>query len=236
MLHTSLPFVLVLLIAPLIAAEPDAKALAHGTQQVEQMLRDRPEMTRYPSQSGYANLSMTDPQVQWAIRKFAGEDTGFLIHWEPKPPMDVHSAEHTSRDASGRPAIRIAKVGFPITVTKENAFDHMWSGVIFELLNITRHEKFDELRLRAWKREIDRESYVWGMAKVEYDALRQLQSYATSAWIPWAATARAKMHEELWWTKLPATFEEWKSRYTERNSYPWHPYGLYFDALTQKGS
>src|SRR5688572_3509528 len=127
MLRTSFPFVLVLLTAPLIAAEPDAKALAHGRQQLEQMLRDRPAMTRYPSQSGYANLSMNDPQVQWAIRKFAGEDTGFLIHWEPKPPMDVHSAQHSSGDASGRAVIQVAKVGFPLTVTKENAFDSMWS-------------------------------------------------------------------------------------------------------------
>src|SRR5690349_10440000 len=100
------------------AGEPDARALEHGRQQVERMLRDRPEMTRYPSASGFLQLSESDPQVQWAIRKFAGEDTGFLIYWEPKPPMDVNTAQHNSHDASGHPVIRVAKVGFPITVTK----------------------------------------------------------------------------------------------------------------------
>jgi hypothetical protein len=221
--------------AQLAAAEPNAKAMEHGRRQVERMLRDRPEMTRYPSERGYLNLAATDPQLQWAVRKFAGEDTGFLIYWEPKPPMDVNEAEHASRDATGRAVIRVAKVGFPVSVTKENAFETMWSGAVFELLNITRHERFEELHTLAWKKKIDRDGYISGMAKVEYEALRQLQAYATSVWRPWAASAGARMDDSQWWIDLPATFDEWIGLYRDKNAYPWHPYGLHYDEVTGAG-
>lgn len=221
--------------AQLAAAEPDAKAMEHGRRQVERMLRDRPEMTRYPSERGYLNLAASDPQLEWAARKFAGEDTGFLIYWEPKPPMDVNEAEHSSRDASGRAVIRVAKVGFPVTVTEENAFEVMWRGAVFEFLNITRHDRFKELTKLAWDKRIDRDGYVLGMAKVEYEALRQLQSYATSVWRPWAAGAGARMDERLWWTGLPPTFEEWIEHYRDKNDYPWHFFGLHYDKLNGAG-
>jgi hypothetical protein len=173
--------------------------------------------------------------VQWAIRKFAGEDTGFLIYWEPKPPLDVNAAEHDAHDASGHPVIRVAKIGFPITVTKDNAFEVMWMGAIFELLNITRHQHFDELGIRAWNRQINRDDFIHGMAKVEYESLRQLQAYATNVWLPWATSAGAKMNQDLWWLRLPGTFEEWIGWYQNRNAYPWHPYGLYYDQVTGTG-
>jgi hypothetical protein len=235
MLRVFILSALLLALEQLTAGEPDAKSLEHGRRQVEQMLRDRPEMTRYPSASGFLQLSASDPQVQWAIRKFAGEDTGFLIYWESKPPMDVNAAEHSSHDASGHPVIRVAKVGFPITVTKNNAFEVMWMGAVFELLNVTRHKRFDKLAERAWKMEIDRLGYISGMALVEYVDLRQLQAYASATWVPWARTAGAKIDERLWWLGLPATFEEWIDRYRDKNAYPWHPYGLYYDELTGTG-
>jgi hypothetical protein len=173
--------------------------------------------------------------VQWAIRKFAGEDTGFLIHWNPKPPMDANQAQHGSRDASGRAFIQVAKLGFPVTVTERNAFEVMWSGAVFELLNITRHQRFEALWTRAWKKEIHREGYIREMAKVEYEALRQLQAFASSVWRPWAVHAGARMDPTRWWMGLPATFQEWVGSYHDKKGYPWHPYGLYYDELTGAG-
>jgi hypothetical protein len=108
----------------------------------------------------------------------------------------------------------------------------MWSGVAFELLNLTRHEQFHKLTERAGKKEIGRQNYVRAMAKVEYDALRQLQAYASATWVPWATAVSARMDQSVWWVGLPGTFEEWIDRYQDKNAYPWHPYGLYYDDLT----
>ncbi len=71
--------------------ELSPEALKYGNQQVQKMLEDRPAMAQYGNETAFLR--------SWAARKFAGEDLGSLIDWEPTPPM--HSdAEHLAPEGN----------------------------------------------------------------------------------------------------------------------------------------
>ena len=70
---------------PSLSVRLSAEAMEHGRRQVARMLHDRPVMAQFEKQSEFLR--------DWAARKFAGEDFGELIDWDPSPPL--HSdAEH----------------------------------------------------------------------------------------------------------------------------------------------
>ena len=75
-----------------------AEALRHGQRQVVRMLHDRPAMAQFGTDSVFLR--------GWAARKFAGEDFGTPIDWDPSPP--VHSdAEHLAPGGGEHAAILV---------------------------------------------------------------------------------------------------------------------------------
>lgn len=72
------------------------------------------------------------------------------------------------------------------------------------------------------------------MAKNEYDAEVKTSKFFKESWAPWAIQVQLKPAAQRWyvtWDKVPESFEEWISQYTDRKSYPWVPYGDYFDEI-----
>ncbi len=114
---------------PSAGSRLSAEALRHGRRQVAQMLHDRPAMAQFGPESEFLR--------QWAARKFAGEDLGTPIDWDPSPPQ--HSdAEHLAPAGDEHAAILVAadyqsgpKQGRP------RAFEELWAGAIYELHNVT---------------------------------------------------------------------------------------------------
>ena len=72
--------------------------------QVAQMLHDRPAMAEFEKDAEFLR--------DWAARKFAGEDFGELIDWDPSPPL--HSdAEHLAAGDGEHAAILVEALTRP---------------------------------------------------------------------------------------------------------------------------
>ena len=112
--------------------------LEHGRQQVGQMLADRPAMGQYGQRA--ADL------LEWAARKFAGEDLHQRIFWDAVDPFSGATAERTA-PVDGEPgAIRVrAKHSGGPDKGKVRPFETMWLEAVFELYNITNVEEFRRL-------------------------------------------------------------------------------------------
>ena len=75
---------------PHAEAKLSPAALAHGQEQVRRMLKDRPNMARHVDES--------DVLRKWAARKFAGEDLGVTIDWDPLEPRHTLAQHSTPTD------------------------------------------------------------------------------------------------------------------------------------------
>jgi len=100
------------------------EAIEHGKRQVAAMLRDRPVMARHVTEG--------DPVYNWATRKFAGEDFGDLIDWDPTDPFPFPS-ECTPKASAQRASIRIS---LQRNDGHAYSFEQCWSMAVFELNNV----------------------------------------------------------------------------------------------------
>jgi len=210
------------------SAEPhgelSAEALAHGRRQVEQMLRDRPAMAEMGQQAGFL--------IEWAQRKFAGEDAGELIDWDPTPPR--HSDAENIAPSAGRHArIRVSAVYlWGPKRGQKRGFEELWSNVVFELHNVVLMPYFRQLRRQAENGRISKEQFVKGMWTYEHRAAQQTRAFYVQKYLPWAAKHGLSSDPELWfaayWEEAERTFEQ----FTDRSDYPWRPYARQYDWAT----
>ncbi len=121
--------------------ELSAEALEHGRKQVEKMLKDRPAMAQYPDQAEFLRA--------WAARKFAGEDIGSLIDWDPTPPL--HSdAEHLAPEGNLHGCILLEpRYSDSPKQGQARSFEELWAGAVFELHNINYAKEFVRLHKEA---------------------------------------------------------------------------------------
>ena len=110
------------------------------------MLQDRPEMARY----GESSL----PLQEWAARKFAGEDLGRRIYWDPAEPPSFTFGENCLLAGERGAFIRVSsKLCCGEDKGNPQSFDELWSGAVFELHNILNapdlHRIDDEARIGA---------------------------------------------------------------------------------------
>ncbi len=201
-----------------------AEALAHGREQVQRMLRDRPAMAALGEKAAFL--------VEWAARKFAGEDSGQLTDWDPAPPR--HSdAEHVAPVAGRRARIRLAQTYlWGPNRGKERSFEELWSNAVFELHNVVLTPDFQHLRRQVENGRITREQYVEGIWTYEHGAAQQTRAFYVAQYLPWAAEQKLPSDPELWfaayWEEADRTFDQ----FTDRNEYPWRPYARQYDWMT----
>ena len=119
--------------------------LKHGQEQVRQMLKDRPAMAQYGDEAGVL--------YSWAVRKFAGEDLGQRIFWDPADPPDT-SADHFSPTATspGRVRVRGQYKDGP-HAGKERAGEEMWEGVVYETLQHPQCKRLPAAQRRRSRRQ-----------------------------------------------------------------------------------
>jgi tetratricopeptide (TPR) repeat protein len=201
--------------------ELSPEALAHGERQVAAMLRDRPPMAEHGDEAAFLR--------QWAARKFAGEDVGETIDWEPQPPTDS-DAEHVAPTDQGRGRIMIDlyyrqghRRGQPRT------FEELWSRAVFELHNISLARHFVRLHDEAQKGMIEKRQFVFQMWKYEEQAMQLSRAFYVELYLPFAAKKKLATVPERWFASHWQAIEEPMLDSISRTAYPWRPYARQYD-------
>lgn len=223
------------------ARELSKQLLKHGKRQVRLMLGDRPGMAAYETDKGFKLVVPSDPFYEWAARKFAGEDTHEPVFWDPSEPTAA-TAEHIYSSNYGPGRIRVSGY-MPVETSSEQSrrrlkdFELLWSQAIFELNNISGHAEFRRLSQAAIDGEIERDEYIMSNARNEYRAKQLSLEVYRDIWVPWAKKKKLKpslLYGYRAWA-IPPDFDSWIGRYVNRKSYPWVPYGNYFDIQRKYG-
>jgi tetratricopeptide (TPR) repeat protein len=164
--------------------ELSPEALKHGETQLRRMLADRPAMATY--------IKEGDGLWTWAVRKFAGEDTGFLIDWSPAPVKAFGAHCHVPESPDEHGAIGLND---DPTISDPGArFEKLWSGAVFELHNLIGTPEFVAIAAGATNGTIAKSDFVYRFEGQECSAGERTRDFYASIYLPWAATS-----------KLPAT-------------------------------
>jgi tetratricopeptide (TPR) repeat protein len=204
--------------------ELSPEALKHGRKQVDKMLVDRPAMAQYGEEAAFLR--------SWAARKFAGEDAGSLIDWDPTAPL--HSdAEHIAPEVNLHGSILIEprytdgpKQGQP------RSFEELWAGAVFELHNINYAKEFVRLHKEAEQGKVSKNNYVSGIVKFEVLAAQQTRAYYVQEFLPFAAKKKLPTDPGLWFASWWVQPDEALKQFTDKNAYPWRPYARDHDWAT----
>jgi tetratricopeptide (TPR) repeat protein len=201
-----------------------ADALRHGQEQVAKMLQDRPAMAQFGEETEFLR--------QWAVRKFAGEDLGTLINWDPSPPL--HSdAEHMAPSEKETAAILVAAVYDSGPKQGEpRSFEELWAGAVFELHNINNASEFVRLNDQADEGKISKRDFVAGILKPELRAGQQTRAFYVQVFLPWAANKKLPTDPTLWFGDWWDTPEKVLDSFADKSAYPWRPYARTHDWAT----
>ncbi len=169
-----------------------ADSLRHGERQLRQMLKDRPAMAQHEKAAA--------PLRQWAIRKFAGEDLGEEIFWEPTDPPESPSEGCNQPPTDEEPGlITVRKIDNDgPNPGKEMSFDKAWAIVVFELYNITNSRDFDRLERDASVGRVSREQFAVRGAEIESRAAEKARSFYIHVFLPWASREHVDSDPEPW--------------------------------------
>lgn len=209
---------------PSVGARLSAEDLEFGQQQVAGMLRDRPAMARFGRQTAFLS--------EWAARKFAGEDFGARIEWDPSAPL--HSdAEHLAPTDELNAAILVA-ADYDSGPNRGQArsFEELWAGAVYELHNVGYAREYMRLNDEADAGKVSKEAFVAGILKYELQAAQQTRAFYVQVFLPWMAKKKLPTDPTIWfcdWWDTPASVLE---SFADKSAYPWHPYARMHDWAT----
>lgn len=206
----------------------DEKALAHGERQVRQMLKDRPAMGELGEKA--------EMLYRWAARKFAGEDLGEPIFWNPADPLPEFPCDHQSPEPDCPGYIRIHEKytrgpnkGTPVP------FDELWRGVVFELYNITGVEDFKRIAADAAAGKISREEYITKKLKVESNAAEKTRAFYIRVYLPWAKEHGVRTNPMQWYVAVRDNpSDDLFLSHIGKDSPHWRYYGRTYDFISLK--
>jgi len=200
------------------------EALQHGRRQVARMLADRPPMAQHGDRAEFLR--------QWAARKFAGEDFGEPIDWDPSPPL--HSdAEHLAASDGEHAAILVEALSTEgPNEGRPRSFEELWAGAVYELFNVSFSREYVRLNNEAEEGKVSKRAFVEGILKYELEAAQQTRAFYIHEYLPWAEKHRLPTDPSLWfcdWWDTPKTVLK---SFTDKSAYPWRPYARTHDWAT----
>jgi len=209
---------------PSAGARLSPEALRHGRRQVARMLHDRPAMAQFGPESEFLRL--------WAARKFAGEDLGTPIDWDPSPPL--HSdAEHLAPAGNDHAAILVAALyDSGANKGRPRSFEELWAGAIYELHNVTHARDFVRLNDEADEGKVSKRAFVAGILKYELHAAQQTRAFYLHVFLPWVQKKKLSTDPTLWFCDWWDTPEGVLQSFKDRSAYPWRPYARTHDWAT----
>lgn len=203
--------------------ELSSAELAFGAEQVDRMVKDRPEMGRA--------VFKTDDLWQFCARCFGGEAIGETVLWDNAlPEQKGYESENDGPSDSRKGYIRIRQIhasaerrGQPLNC------EELWSCAVFELENLRNHPACRALYEMALKGQLTREDWVRESSKLEYAALRRTAQDYRALWRPLARTRDLSDTPWLWGVGCPPTYEGWILQYNDPTGYPWDAFARYYD-------
>jgi tetratricopeptide (TPR) repeat protein len=202
-----------------------AEALAQGRRQATRMLHDRPAMDQFGDEAKFLR--------DWAARKFAGEDFGDLIDWDPASPL--HSdAEHLAPGDHGERAAILVEANYSggPQAGKPRSFEELWAGAIYELHNVDYAREFKQLNKDADRGRVSKRAFVAGILKYELMAAQRTRAFYVQVFLPWAEKKRLPTDPRLWFCDWWDTAENMLKNFTDKSAYPWRPYARQHDWAT----
>ena len=191
--------------------------LIHGNNQLEQIIKDRPEMLKM--------VNKNDTIWNWVASRMGGKDIKSMIYWQesssnifliPEGVNAVHA--YPTNKSEGRIWVKHS----------ENA-EEMWSGLIYELHNIKNGKNFEKIEQDARLWICNKAEYIRRYAKLEYGAAVEMIHFYNTIWLPFCQSKNLESNPQLWFVYLPDSFSKWMDSFTDKNGYPWHPYSGYYD-------
>jgi hypothetical protein len=208
-----------------LVSAPD---LDHGSRQVQQMVKDRPEMQKY--------VTPDSPIWHWCVRQFAGVSLGERLNWN-KGDLDPRffSGRYDAMNqppSEGKPGyIEIREMHADGEKKgRKQSCEELWCHAVYELNNITYSAERERIWTAALAGRITKQSFVEQYSRSEYQAYGGTARIYRAFWKPLAAARGApEGAPEEWGDGIASTYEEWISRYTDPSGYPWDVFGKYYD-------
>jgi tetratricopeptide (TPR) repeat protein len=209
---------------PLRETPLSPQAIEHGRKQLAAMLHDRPPMAQFGDEAKLFR--------NWAERKFAGEDFGQPIDWDPSPPL--HSdAEHLAPGDGQNAAILVqADYTHGPDAGKPRSFEELWAGAIYELYNVSHAREFKRLNEEADRGKVSKEQFVADILKYEMLAAQHTRTFYVQVFLPWAEKKKLPTDPSLWFCDWWDTPDGAMKHFTDKSAYPWRPYARAYDWAT----
>ena len=83
----------------------------------------------------------------------------------------------------------------------------------------------------AERNELTREGFIRQCAFHEYRAILRTRAFYVDVYFPWARAKKIETSPEQWRVDISVTFEGWLGGYDDHSSYPWEPYGRYYESM-----
>jgi hypothetical protein len=206
----------------------EAGALAHGRQQVEKMLVDRPQMNK--------NLHASDILGKWTASKFARKVNGSQIIWDSTPTSDPQCDAEHDPPANGRPGkIRVNNLDAS-KMNCEAAFEKLWAQTVFELHNIDNAEEFLRIEEGARHGKLAEDAFVKAMFVQEWKAAQRTRKWYVEIFLPHAKKYDLCTDPDNWFCYSWASADDEFQRYSNKKQYPWKPYSQHFREIWASGS
>ena len=200
-----------------------AEALKHGEEQLRTMLNDRPALGTH--------LVPGDELWSWAVRKFAGEDTGILVDWNPSMPSRFEADSGTSRLNALHAQIRVINILPDSSPGQDDSFELMWIRVVFELHNVAASDVFRSISQQAIEGTISREQYILAKCSAEDTSKQRTRALYLKLFLPWMRSKKftpGPFHE--WFCLLFFRDDRAREAYWQRSPH-WAYYSVSFDLL-----
>ncbi|MCP4439736.1 MAG: hypothetical protein GY810_12400 [Aureispira sp.] len=195
--------------------------LKHGEAQLQQLLLDRPGMKKL--------VEKEDIVWYWVVHKFAGEDVKSPIFWQEHSTKDFF----IPNDVTAAHSYPTKKQNGKVWVKQLGDIEEMWSGVIYELHNITNYKDFDQIEQDVKYNKCTKGEYIMRYASLEYKAAKATAQFYQTIWKPYCNTKNLTTNPQHWFAYIPDTFEAWIALFKDNTGYPWYPYAGYYDRLAK---
>lgn len=191
-------------------------------QELLKIFLDRPNMASYPIEGDkYRILTEEDTIFQYALARFAGPGLLNQVSWGGVPPIEAPTilAAHKSptQTATGIVYIRSTYPKGPKS-GQRLPFERLWRSLIFELFNMENEASFKELTRRATVNEINKDTWMLGVLKLEHTAILKTIDFYKTTWKSWASQNQFTNNSSFWNINTPASFDRLLPVYLESDS------------------
>lgn len=204
--------------------KPVSKAdLEWGTEQLEQLLEDRPQMQAYVEEG--------DAIWKKAVRGFAGETTGIRITWNNEGLKDKAQgfiADHIiPSEKDPNCYIRLAELdekGKPVDG------ERLWSGLMYEFNNIGNWKAFDAINKLANEGRFTKNQWLNQVCYAEWRAFKPTLEFYHGTFAPLMFKRNIKTHPVSWRiVEWRDTYPAWIGQFRNPRSYPYNYWGAWWD-------